>query len=104
MFIDCDSLRSVDKCDELSCLVDHHNPHVILDQEFWLSPDISTCLIFPEGLRPFRSDQVIGSGGIFILVRKDIDHALPDDNKDCESILVQLRLFNARLLIHSFFL
>ena len=42
----------------------------------------------------------MGCGGVFILVREDIDHVeddIPDDNKDCESIWVQLRLFNAKL-------
>ena len=43
----------------------------------------------------------MGGGGVFILVRDDIDHvedAFPNDNKDCESVWVQLRLFNAKLL------
>ena len=49
----------------------------------------------------------MGSGGVFILVREDIDHvedAFPNDNKDCESVWVQLKLFNAKLLnIASFY-
>ena len=37
----------------------------------------------------------------FILVRGDIDHvedAFPNDYEDCESVWVQLKLFNAKLL------
>ena len=43
----------------------------------------------------------MGGGGVFILVREDIDHvedAFPNDNKDCESVWVQLKLFSAKLL------
>ena len=38
---------------------------------------------------------------VIILVRDDIDHvedAFPDDSKDCESVWVQLKLFNPKLL------
>ena len=43
----------------------------------------------------------MGGGGIFILVRENIDHvedAFPTDNKDCGSVWVQLKFFNAKLL------
>ena len=43
----------------------------------------------------------MGGGGIFILVREDIDHvedAFPDDNENSESVWVQLKLVNAKLL------
>ena len=41
MCINYDSLRSVDKRAELNCLVNHHNPHIILGQESRLGPDIN---------------------------------------------------------------
>ena len=44
--INCDSLRSVDKRAELDCLVNHHNPHIILGQESRLGPDIPSCEVF----------------------------------------------------------
>ena len=43
----------------------------------------------------------MGGGGIFILVREDIDHvedAFQNGNKDCESIWVQHKLFIAKLM------
>ena len=101
MCINWSCLRSIDKCAELSCIVSHHNPRIILAQESRLCPDISSCKVFPKGFKSFRRDQVIGGGGVFILVRDDIDHvenALPDDSKDSESVWVQLILFNAKLL------
>ena len=49
MCINCDSLRSVDKRAELNCLVNHHNPHIILGQESRLGPDIPSCEIFHKG-------------------------------------------------------
>ena len=107
MCINCDSLRSVDKRAELSCLVNHHNPHIIFGQESRLGPDIPSCEIFPKGFRSFRRDRVMCGGLVFILVREGIDHvedAFPNDNKDCESVRVQLKLFNAKLLnIASFY-
>ena len=101
MSINCDSLRSVDMHAELSCLVNHHNPRIILSLKSRLGLDISFCEVFPKGFRSFRRDRVMGGGGVFILVRGDIDHvedAFPDDNKDFERVRVQLALFNAKLL------
>ena len=101
MCINCDNLRSVEKRAELNCSVNHHNPHIILGQESRLGPDIPSCEIFPKGYKSFCRDRVMGDGGVFILVREDIDHvedAFPDDNKGCESVWVQLRLFNVKQL------
>ena len=89
MCINCDSLRSVDKRAALNCLVNHHNLHIILGHESRLGPDIPSCEVFPKGFRSFRRDRVMGGGGVFILVREDIDHvedALPNGNEDCESV------------------
>ena len=107
MCINCDSLRSVDKRAEQSCLVNHHNPHIILCRESRLGPDIPSCKVFPKGFKSFRRDRVMSGGGVFILVREDIVHVedvFPNDNKDCENAWVHLKLFNARLLnIASFY-
>ena len=86
---------------ELNCLVNHHNPHIILGHESMLGPDIPSCEVFPKGFKSFRKDRVIGCGGVFILVREDIhivEDAFPTDNKDCDSVWVQLKLFKAKLL------
>ena len=49
----------------------------------------------------------MGGGGVFILVREDIHHvedALLNETNDCESVWVQHKLFNAKLLnIASFY-
>ena len=101
MRINCDSLGSVDRRAELNCLFNHHNPHIILGQKSTLGPDIPSCEVFPNGFKSFRRDRGLCGGGVSILVREDIDHiedAFPDDSKDCESIWVQLKLSNAKLL------
>ena len=106
MCINCDSLRSIDKCAELNCLANNHNSHIILGQKSRLGPDTSSCEVFPEAYKSFCRDQVMGGGDVFILVRDDIDHiedAFPDDNKDCESVWVQLKLFDEKLLNISSF-
>ena len=75
MCINCDILRSVDKRAELSCLVNHHNPHIILGQESRLAPYIPSCEVFPKGFRTFRRDQVMGGGGIITTPsQEDIDY------------------------------
>ena len=105
MYIICYSLRNVDKGAELNCLVNHHDPYIVLGQESRLVPDISSCEVFPNGFRYFCIDQVMGGGGIFILVMEDIDHvedAFSDDNKDCESVLFQLNLL-CKTIEHSCF-
>ena len=106
MCINCDSLRSIDKRAELKCLVNHHNPHIILDQESRLGPDTPSFEVFPKGFKSLSRDRVMGGGGgVLILVREDIDHAgdaFPNDNKDSESVWVQRKLFNAKLE-HRFF-
>ena len=54
----------------------------------------------------FCMDRVMGGGGVFLLVREDIEHvedAFPNDNEDCESVWVQLKLFNAKLLNIAYF-
>ena len=101
MCIYCDSIRNVDRHAELNCLVNHHNPHIILGQASRLGPDIPSCEVFPKGFKSFCRYRVMGGGGIFILVRDDIDHnedAFPNDNIECESVFIQLILFNAKLL------
>ena len=101
MCINCDSLRCVDKCTEPNCLVNNHNPNIILGKESRLGPDISSCEVFPKGFKSFCRDPVMGGGSVFILVREDIDHVediFPDDNKYCDSPWVQLQLLNAKLL------
>ena len=107
MCINCDSLRSIDKRAELNCLVNHHIPHIVLGQESRLVADIPSCEVFPKGSKSFCRDRVMGGGGVFILVKHDIDHVedtFSDDNEDCESVWVQLKLFNADLLnIASFY-
>ena len=71
-----------------------------------MGPDTPSCKVFPKGYKSFCRDRVMGGGGVFILVREDIDHVeddIPDDNKDCESVWVQLKLLNVKLLNIAFF-
>ena len=63
MCINCDSLKSVDKRAELSCLVNHHYPNIILGQESRLGPDIQSCEDFYNGSKSFRRDRVMDVSG-----------------------------------------
>ena len=62
MCINYDSLGRDDKRAELNCLVNHHNPHIILGQETRLGPDIPLCEGFPKGFKSFCRDRVMGGG------------------------------------------
>ena len=62
---------------------------------------IPSCEVFPKGFKSFCIYRVMGGGGVFILVREDIDRvedAFPNGTNFFESIWVQLRFFKARLL------
>ncbi len=100
-------MRSIDKRAELETLVDLHNPFVILGQESKLGPDFFSSQIFPKGYKPFRKEHKDGGGGVFILVRDDVDHvedAHTDIDQGCECIWVQLKLHNGKLLnVASFY-
>ena len=102
MSVNCNSIQSLDKRSELSALIDLHNPHIILGQESKIGPVHQSSEIFPQNYTSFRKDRKVGGGGVFVLVKDDINSLectfedLTDN--DCEIVWAQIRLPGSKLL------
>ena len=102
MSVNCNSIQSLDKRSELSALIDLHNPHIILGQESKIGPVHQSSEIFPQNYSSFRKDRKVGGGGVFVLVKDDINSLectfedLTDN--DCEIVWAQIRLPDSKLL------
>ena len=101
MSVNCNSLQSFDKRADLQALIDKHNPNIILGQESKLGPEHHNSEIFPQGFTVIRKDRKAGGGGVFILIKQDIDYiegAFNGFKTDCEIAWAQVRLPGSKLL------
>lgn len=101
MSVNCNSMQSLGKRAELQALIEDHQPHVILGQESKLGPEHLTSEIFPSSYTTFRKDRKTGGGGVFILLRNDIDYvegAFDEITTDSEIVWAQLKLPGTKLL------
>ena len=100
--MNCNIIQSLDKRSELSALIDLHNPHIMLGQESKIGPVHQSSEIFPQNYISFRKDRKVGGGGVFVLVKDDINSLectfedLTDN--DCEIVWAQIRLPGSKLL------
>ena len=92
----------VNKVQEFHCLLDTENPDIVVGTESWLSPDIASSEIFPEGYHSFRADRKSKSkrsGGVFILVRNSlICTEQPQFQTNCEILWVKIEITGSRPL------
>ena len=92
----------VNKVQESHCLLDTENPDTVVGTESWLSPDIASSEIFPEGYHSFRADRKSKSkrsGGVFILVRNSlICTEQPQFQTNCEILWVKIEITGSRPL------
>ena len=97
LVINCRSLKN--KIAEIAAVIDEHKPDLILDNESWLSSEIASSEIFPEGYTVFRKDRVDGQngGGVFQAIKGDIiaTHRV-DVNTDCKIIWSQCQMAGRR--------
>lgn len=101
MSINCNSIVSVGKRAEFQSLIQKHQPHVILGQESKLGPEHTNSEIFPKNYIIKRKDRKRGGGGVFILIRDDIDcheDAFEDITTECEIIWAQVKMPGTKLL------
>ena len=86
----------VNKVQVFHCLLDTENPDIVVGTESWLSPDIASSEIFPEGYHSFRADRKSKSkrsGGVFILVRNSlICTEQPQFQTNCEILWVKIEI------------
>ena len=102
MSVNCNSIQSLDKRSELSALIDLHNTHIILGEESKIGPVHQSSKIFSQNYTSFRKDRKVGGGGVFVLVKDDInslEYTLKDlTDNDCEIVWAQIRLPGSKLL------
>ena len=78
---------------ELLAFLDFHQPHVVAIQETKIDSSIVTSELFPETCpyRVYRKNRNIHSGGVMLLVQKDISHMpITELENDLESIWVKV--------------
>ena len=90
LVINCRSLKK--KIADIAAVIDVHKTDIILGNESWLNPEITSSEIFPEGYTVFRKDRAEGQtgGGVFQAIKGDIiaTHHV-DLDTDCEIIWSQ---------------
>ena len=97
LVINCRSLKN--KIADITAVIDEHKPDVILGNESWLNPEITSSEIFTEGYTVFRKNRVEGQigGGVFQAIKGDIiaTHRV-DLDTDCEIIWSQCKTAGRR--------
>ena len=99
--INCNSLIGLGKRAELQAIIDEYQPHVILGQESKLGAEHANSEIFPSNYTVRRKDRSIGGGGVFILIREDIDcntEAFEQFHTDTEIVWAQVKMPGTKLL------
>ena len=69
-----------------------HQPQIVAIQETKLDSSISTSELFPEScpFNVYRKDRTLDSGGVMLLIHKDISHMpITELENDSESVWVQ---------------
>ena len=95
MSLNCNSLIGLGKRAEFQSLIDEHRPHVILGQESKLGSEHKDSEIFPQRYIVRRKDRKTGGGGVFILIREDIQcetEAFDQFSTDLEIVWAQIRM------------
>lgn len=104
--INCQSLRN--KRADLEATINYAKPDIICGCESWLSSDINSSEVFPDGYVAYRKDRrtTTTGGGVFILVRQDvISSAEPSLDSDCEITWAKVQLANRKeILIGSYYM
>ena len=101
IFVNCNSIQSIGKREELQALIADHNPHLILGQESKVCPEHLTNEVFPSNFTIFWKDRKAGGGGIFTMLRDDIEYvkgAFDELQTDNEIVWNQLKLPGTKLL------
>ena len=77
-------------------LIESTKPDIVIGTESWLTPDIQSSKIFPEGYSVYRKDRKSDKkrgGGVFLMVSaKYISIQLTELDTDCEVVWAQVQL------------
>jgi len=100
--VNCNSLQGSTKRAEFQAIIAEHQPHVVLGQESKLSSEHTTSEVFPDNYNIIRKDRSSGGGGVFIMIRNDIEFIedafadIPSTN--VEIAWAQIKLPNSKIL------
>jgi exonuclease III len=87
-------------------IIQQHSPSVVFVTETWLSPDYPDCLVDQDSAyNIFRKDRNSNSGGVLIMIRKDLSSAaLEHRSFDClELVTVRTRVLNRDVIFACFY-
>ena len=107
MTMNCRSAKN--KIADIAAVIDHYKPHIIFGTESWLTSNIESNEIFPNGYKIFRKDRPddCHGGGVFQAVKNDIIITHRSDlDTDCEIIRTQCQLADKKtksLLFGSYY-
>ena len=80
-------------------LIDEQNPDIVCGCESHLDSSYHTAEIFPETYNVFRKDRIVGGGGVFIFVKKEINVVEELSlNVDAEIIWIKIMLTSQVLI------
>ena len=71
--LNCRSVRSSSKRNQLAALITEHNVDIIIGCESHLDSSIPSSEILPPHYRIYRKDRSLGGGGVFIGIRNHIN-------------------------------
>jgi len=103
--LNCRSVRSLFKWNQLSALITEHNAYVIIGCESHLDSSISSSEILPPNYKIYRKDRSLGGGGVFIGIRDRINATVePWLDSSSETVWVKILLTaNRPLYVCSFY-
>lgn len=107
MTMNCRSAKN--KIADIAAVIDQYKPDIIFGTESWLTSNIESNEIFPDGYKIFRKDRPddCHGGGVFQAVKNDIIITHRSDlDTDCEIIRTQCQLADKKtksLLFGSYY-
>ena len=107
MTVNCRSLRSKKKQDELLKLVRKHTPDIICGTESHLDQHVqyTSAEVFPSSYDIYRKDRSLGGGGVFLCIQRGLlSSHLQDLENASESVWAKINTYGRKpLYICSFY-
>jgi len=91
--LNCCSIRSLNKCNQLAALLDSHDIDIVLGTESHIDPTFLSSEILPKTYKLFRKDRCLGDGGVFIGFKHHL-HVLEET-----SLFMQNEMLWAKLVV-----
>eukprot|EP00794_Sanderia_malayensis_P002336 gene2336-2688_t len=97
MTVNCRSIRSTQKQNQLLELIAEHNPDVICGTESHLDNKYTSAEVFPENYSIARKDRVEGGGGVFVATHQRILSTEESSlDTQCESKWIKIALSGSK--------